>query len=188
MTTATAEKIAPTKPVRATLFDIDADRAALLDLLEECEESQTPDDAKVLAAWFDETSGALEDKVASYIVVIRMQETLHKGLKEEADRLRARATVHENRVKRLKATLQYVFEQSGIDRVETKRGTAALQTNGGVPPLTLLVDDPAKLPPRFQRVTVSADNDAIREALKANDEAAHAIAALATPGRHIRIK
>lgn len=186
MTTAAAQP--EVKAKRASIFDIDADRAALIDLLEECEESQTPDDSKVLAAWFDEVDGAFEDKVASYIVVARLQETLQKGLDEEAKRLSARAKVHKNRVERLKATLMYVFDGAGITRCETKRGTVSIAGNGGVAPLTLLVDDPKALPTRFQRVTVEADNEAIRAALAAGDPEAQACAVLATPGKHVRIK
>lgn len=184
----TTEAIAPTKPQRATIFDIDADRAALIDLLEAHEESQTPEDSAALAAWFDEIEGAFEDKVASYIVVIRSQEAISKGLDEEAHRLRERARVHSNRVKRLKDTIMYVFEQSEITKVETKRGTVALQANGGAAPVALLESDPHKLPRKFQRITVEADIEAIREGLTNNDPDAHAIAVLATRGKHVRVR
>ena len=186
MTTTTA--IAPAKPQRATIFDIDGDRAALVDLLEEHEENQTPEDSKVLAEWFESIDGAFEDKVASYIVVIRSQEAIAKGLDEEAHRLRERAKVHSNRVRRLKDTIMYVFEQSEITKVETKRGTVALQNNGGPAPVALLESDPHKLPRKFQRVTVEPDIEAIREALTNNDPEAHAIAVLATRGRHVRVR
>lgn len=197
MTTATAETKAPIK-TRATIFDIDADRAALLDLLEEVEETQTADDAKVIAAWFDEIDGAFEDKVASYIVVIRLQETLAKGLDEEAKRLAARAKVHKNRVERLKGVLMYVLDNNGIVRVETKRGTVTVQKNGGVPPVLLApdIERPEDLPEPFKRVTVAPDMEAIRAALETGepltmtraDGSTFPIATLGETGRHVRIK
>lgn len=196
--TTTATTIAPVKPARTTLFDIDANRAALIDLLEEVEETQTDDDAKVIAAWFDEIDGAFEDKVASYIVVIRLQETLQKGLDEEAKRLADRARVHANRVKRLKDTLMYVFDNGGITKVETNRGTVAVQRNGGLPPVILAPDltSPEMIPAQFQRVKVDANIEAIREALnrgetievKRDDGTTFPLATIGAVGRHVRIR
>lgn len=157
-----------TEPKGATLFQINDDMRALEDLLESIEEGATDDDLAVVAGWLEEGEAAFTAKLENWIVYMRTQEALAAGLDEEAKRLRARSKVHANRIDRLKAALQYVFDQRSMTKVETARGTVSLVGNGGVTPVEVLAR-PELFPARFQKQTVTLDLDAVRKALEAGE-------------------
>jgi hypothetical protein len=149
-------------------------------------------DAEAEAAideWLAETEGDLFKKVDSYCGLIREFEARSEAREIEAKRMMALASADGNQAKRLKDRLKAFFEVYGIKKLETPRFRVSIQANGGVLPLIIPSDwddDPANAPEAFQRRTIVLDRDAIREAIR-NDEETHG-ACLGERGNHLRIR
>lgn len=173
-----------------TLFQIADEISALHDLLTELG-GELPD-AEAEAAidqWLAETDAALETKVDGYCGLIREFEARSEAREIEAKRLMALAGADGNQAKRLKARLKDFFESHGIAKMETPRFRVSVQVNGGAVPLIVppaWEQDPAEAPEAFQRRVIQLDRDAIREAIR-NDEETHG-ASLGERGSHLRIK
>lgn len=173
-----------------TLFEIADEIRALHDLLTELG-GELPD-AEAEAAidgWLAETDAALEKKVDGYCGLVREFEARSEAREIEAKRLMALAGADGNQAKRLKARLKDFFDASGLKKLETPRFRVSIQANGGVLPLHIPPDwdnDPANAPEAFQCRVIQLDRDAIREAIR-NDEEAHG-ASLGERGTHLRIK
>lgn len=165
-----------TKPDRGpTLFQIHDSMHALIDRFEDDEDVTV--DVEEIAAQLGALEGALEEKVAGCIAYLRGQAALSKALKEEADRLSARAKVHANREKRMKDAIQYVLVSLGRQKVETRLGTVSLANNGGPQPietLPIMADVVFALDPerraRFVRTTYAWNVDEVRKAIENGDD------------------
>lgn len=127
-----------------------------------------------------------EDKVDGYIAVIKSNLAIAKAFKVEEDRLKANRTARENTAKRLKERLYESMRQHGDTELVGNLGKAKIQNNGGKVPVEVLADVDS-LPERFQRVTVDADMDAIRDALESQDESVLQFAQMGEKGTHLRI-
>lgn len=149
--------------------------------------AEDPDDPAI----FDAIQRALslhderEAKVDAYCCLIAEINARAEARKAEAARLAENARVSENTVKRLKLRLLESFNAMGIGKLETERFTVSIARNGGLVPLEMDDVDPTTLPEQFQKVTVSVDNAAVREALKTTDLP---FAKLGERGQHVRIK
>ena len=109
------------------------------------------------------------------------------ALRAEEKRLADRRRAVENREKSLKSYAKACLEGAGLQKLHAGIFNLAIQRNGGVAPLNLCVDlDPKMLPERFQKVTVEANNAAIREALEAGE--ALDFAELGERGTSLRIR
>jgi len=87
--------------------------------------------------------------------------------KAELQRLQELASSNENRARLLKDRLKWFFETHGLKTIETPRYKLQLAKNGGKAPLILDESVPvAKLPERFQKVSIDPNTMAIREALE----------------------
>jgi hypothetical protein len=169
-----------------TLYQIGADLDALEALLFDVGGDVSEDEAsEAIDAWLAESQDALKEKLDSYGALIREFESRAAARKAEADRLMVLATVDANAVKRLKDRLRWFFEARGIDKVESARFRFTLANNGGKAPVDVLLPAEA-LPEWCQRVSVSADVDAIRAKLEAGE--ALEFAALRERGKHLRVK
>lgn len=170
----------------ATLYEIRDDLEALHALLYEVGGDITEDEAAAaIDAWLRETDEALRSKLDRYAALIRETEAKAASRKEEADRLAALAVTDLNTVKRLKERLQWFFEDQGIEKLETDRFKFTVANNGGKTPV-ILKCEPHELPEWAQRVTVSADIEAIRGEIEA--KGALDFAEFGERGRHLRIR
>src|SRR5262245_39468037 len=173
-----------------TLFQIADEISALHDLLTECG-GELPD-AEAEAAidqWLAETNAALEKKVNAVCWLLREFEGRADVLEVEAKRLMASAGADRNQAKRLKARLKAFLEICGLQKLQTEHFKLTIAANGGVLPLIIPSDwddDPANAPEAFQRRTIVLDRDAIREAIR-NDEETHG-ASLGERANHLRIR
>lgn len=124
---------------------------------------------EAITEWIEEMDSDLKGKVDGYAAYVTELLALAAARNDEAKRLKERAKVNENAAKRLKDRLLWALQERGIDKVETLRYTVSVSTAGGMQKLDVQV--PAEeLPPRFQKVTIDADNKAIREAIAAGEE------------------
>ncbi|MGB1125796.1 MAG: siphovirus Gp157 family protein [Phycisphaeraceae bacterium] len=153
-----------------TLYDITADMREIDHLLATLEgDISDPAIDEAITEWIEEMDSDLKGKVDGYAAYVTELLALAAARNDEAKRLKERAKVNENAAKRLKDRLLWALQERGIDKVETLRYTVSVSTAGGMQKLDVQV--PAEeLPPRFQKVTIDADNKAIREAIAAGEE------------------
>jgi len=154
---------------KKSLFDIGED----IELLEESL-SAIEDDSEmqeVVLGFLEDATQELSQKVDNYLSLIREKQAIAAARKDEAKRLNALAKSDENLARNLKNTLQYFFESRGISKMETPRYRVSIARNGGKKPIVLNQLIEAKdLPERFQRVEVTPNMDAIREALENGED------------------
>lgn len=133
----------------------------------------------------EELEGRIEDKVESYCRIIREMELTAKARSEEAVRIRDLSERDACAAKQMKHRLQYFFALQGVKKIDTKTFRVSVCANGGHQPMEITIP-PEELPLQFQKVTISANADAIREAL--NSGGSLAGVTLKARGEHLRIK
>lgn len=172
-------------PRKRTLFDIESDFAALLDLIDE---GELTDIEPIIDKWFAELGKDLANKADGYAAIILELDGRCVIQRAESDRLANRAKINAKNAQWLRDRLKHCLETRGMKKLETRRHVIAVQKNGGVPPMTLKVNDPYKLPVEYQKVRVEPDNVAIRADLKAGKPEAMEIAEFGTVGTSLRIR
>ena len=114
-------------------------------------------------------------KCENGIGLIRSLENLRDGMKTEAQRLTERQRVIDNRIRSIKEWYQRNLDAMGKSKVETLRGTMAVQNN----PPSLKVTDVDQIPICYLTLVPAryeVDKDAVKTALKAGEE---------VPGAHL---
>lgn len=114
-------------------------------------------------------------KCENGIGLIRSLENLRDGMKTEAQRLTERQRIIDNRIRSIKEWYQRNLDAMGKSKVETLRGTMAVQNN----PPSLKVTDERKIPICYLTLVPAryeVDKDAVKTALKAGEE---------VPGAHL---
>ena len=110
-------------------------------------------------------------KLESYGKFIRNLESRRDAKKEESRRLQSEATIDDNKITRLKNNIKCCMLMLGCKRVDAGLFTFTVANNGGKTPLVIEVE-PETLPESLRKVSVSANNDAIREWLEAGNSVA----------------
>ena len=165
----------------ATIYELTSDYLNLLELAED------PDiDEQAFLDTLEGIEGALEDKADNYAKIMRMLETDAKGIKAEEERLAKRRKTIEGNVSRMKSALQYAMESTGKVKFKTTLFSFGIQNN----PASVVMDeqDIENIPERFLKYKdPDIDRKAIKDAIKAGDEDAMAIAHMEqTKGLRIR--
>ena len=164
-----------------SLYELTADYLALLELAED------PDiDEQAFLDTLEGIEGALEDKADNYAKCMSMLEADAKGIKAEEERLAKRRKTIEGNVSRMKSALQYAMEATGKTKFKTQLFSFNVQNN----PASVVMDEPyiENIPERFLKYKdPEIDRKAIKDAIKAGDEDAMAIAHMEqTKGLRIR--
>lgn len=134
--------------------------AAYQNLMERLYDEELPEEAVIDT--LDSIEGAIEDKAEGYSKIIRQFDADIDALKDEEMRLAKRRRALENRKEMLKTNLFNTMKTVGLAKIKTPLFTVSIQKNGGKRGLVL--DIPVEeLPPAFQKVTIAADNDALRD-------------------------
>ena len=126
-------------------------------------------------------------KVDNYCAAITNRHALSKQRKAEAERLSKLAATDSKRVEWMKQQLKSCLESQGVKKLSLHRFSLTISNNGGVLPLKL-VCEVEQLPPQFQRIEVSPDNGAIRQALEAGDIEAQKVAQFGERETHLRVR
>lgn len=169
------------------LFDIGADLLALSDLLDESNGEITPENEPIIEAFFAELENDQAVKLDGYVGLIKTIEGEAVVAKATAEQFTMKARSRENAAKRLKDRVKMYLEATKQPKAVTEKGfTLAVTNNGGKQPLD--VDDVRieDVPERFRKVTVTIDNEKIREAIEAGEELS--FARLQPRGNHLRIR
>ena len=126
-----------------------------------------PETIALIEDYLKTLSSGRDEKLDGYAALIRELEIRAEVRANEAKRLMALVKRDETTVARLKENLRLVFTLHGWKSVDTARFRISLATNGGKQKLVVEVP-PEELEERFRRTEtkISADNDALREALE----------------------
>ena len=152
-------------------------------LMERLYDEELPEEA--IIDTLDSLEGAIEDKADGYGKVIRMLDADIEGIKLEESRLSERRKRLERRRDMLKATLFDALKTVGLKKIETDLFTVSIRKNGGKRRLEL--DVPIEtLPAEFQKVTIEANNEALRQYLQENESCEYCH--LAEQGESLTIK
>lgn len=160
----------------STLFEIVDEFKELYELA-----TDSDVDSEVWEDTLEALTGELEVKGKGYVNVIKQLEMEAKQAAEVSKMFADKQKVRENHIKQMKEALKSAMEQIGTNAIEAGNFTIKLQANGGLEPLVIDGD----VPQNMQKITISPDNEKIRQFLKNNTcEWAH----LEERGRHIVIK
>lgn len=150
-----------TEPKKETLFSLSEDLLALDALLTESGGELTPE----VEAWIAESRDKFSDKIDGFGWYWRTIEARVAGLKLAQEELTAKRAVEERKLERLKGYVRLCLNYLGTDKAKGQVYSLSIQKNGGKPPLRILPPfdvQPELLPAGYQRVSVTADKDAIR--------------------------
>lgn len=160
----------------STLFEIVDEFKELYELA-----TDSDVDSEVWEDTLEALTGELEVKGKGYVNVINQLEMEAKQAAEVSKMFADKQKVRENHIKQMKEALKVAMEQIGTNAIEAGDFTIKLQANGGLEPLVIDGD----IPQNMQKITISPDNEKIRQFLKNNTcEWAH----LEERGKHIVIK
>ena len=140
-----------------------------------------------IAAWSAEVDEPLETKLEGIARLIREWSAKADARKAEAKRLTEAAKADENRVERLKAWTKFCLESQGMTKAEAGPYTFAIQKNGGVAPVTFLVEDVEQWPVDYLVTRVEIDRPQVREFLAAGNHM-EGLAVMGERGTSLRIK
>ena len=143
-----------------TLYELTSDYMRLLELAEDPET-----DPEVFQDTLEGLSGAIEDKADGYARVIKQLKAEREGLKEEADRLKARYTAIDNSIKRMTEHLTYSMVTVDKRKFKTDLFSFNIQKN---PPSVRLNEGikETELPDEYTKITREANKTAIKEAIE----------------------
>ena len=143
----------------ATLYDI---TGRLFELLAIADDEDI--EPEVFKDTLEGIEGEYDDKIESYCKAIKNLEAEVKAISDEKKRLDSKRKRLESNIDRMKDTVLGSLRLMNKTSAGGKVLRASIRKNGGVLPL-IVEAAPDDLPFEFQRVTVEADNEAIREAL-----------------------
>jgi hypothetical protein len=147
-----------------TLYELTSDYLNLLEMAED------PDiDEQAFLDTLEGISGALEDKADGYAKVMRMLDGDAVAIKAEEDRLSARRKTIENRIKRMKQSLQYVMEATGKTKFKTQLFSFGIRNNAES--VVIDTEDVTDIPAEFLKFKDPEPNKtALKQALKDGDD------------------
>lgn len=154
----------------STLYELSAGFNNIMDLVED----ETMD-LDMLEQGLQTIECSLEEKCLNGIGLIKSLEHQRDGLKAEGKRLTDRAKVLDNRIQSIKDWYKVNLESMGKNKVNTDRGTMAIQKN----PPALKIDDEQKIPAEYCDIIpehYEVAKDRVKAALKSGKE---------VPGAHM---
>jgi len=125
-------------------------------------------------------------KVDNYCAALTNRHALSKQPKAEAECLNKLAASDSEWVDWMKQQLKSCLKSQGVKKLSLHRFYLTISNNGGVLPLKLPCEV-NQLPPQFQRIEVSPDNSAIRQALEAGDIEAQKVAQFGERETHLSV-
>lgn len=128
---------------------------------------------------------SLEGKADNYAKLIRNLESDVLAIDAELKRLQNAKAAKVNCANRLKENLMESMKETGKTKFKTELFSFGVQKNGGVAPLELTVK-PEDLPSEFQKVTITADNQALRDYISETGDLSYAV--LKDRGESLRIR
>ena len=145
----------------ASLYQLTGEFLELLDMLED-----GSDDEQVILDTLEGIDYEVEVKAENYAKIIKELEVKSKCIKEEIQRLTARAAALENKAKMLKTNLEQCMIATGKTKFKTDLFSFGIQNN----PEKLVIDNEADVPDEFLiKQEPKINSKAIKERLKFSD-------------------
>ena len=174
-----------------SLHQLTAELEDLDELIDSIEgEEITPELESAVQQLLDQRDSTYDQwltKIDNYCAAITNRHALSKQRKSEAERLSKLAATDSKRVEWMKQQLKSCLESQGVKKLSLYRFSLTISNNGGVLPLKLICEAD-QLPPQFQRIEVSPDNSAIRQALEVGDIEAQKVAQFGERETHLRVR
>lgn len=146
----------------SNIYGLTADLLALREMLED-----ENADAKCIIDTMEAVQGEYEDKLNGYCCVIKEGLNESKFLRQEAERLTAKADVVDNNIERMKKAMFDSMKATGNTKVKTPLFTVSIQKNGGKIPIVKAENIDLNLLPEYMvKVEYKADMDEVRGALE----------------------
>ena len=169
------------------LFAIDADLAALDELIEERGGEVTdPEAERAWEQWAHELyaeRGEKLDRIAEWLAREKMEAA---AAREQAELYLKAAKARENRIEDRKRRVLHGMTERGLTRLESATGRVfRVCKNGGKPSMEIDPVDIVTMPVELTKIVTVPDTEAIREALEAG--ATLHFARLLPVGSHLRI-
>ena len=161
-----------------TLFEITNEFQTLYEI------ASSDEDPRALMDTIESMMPEVEQKAAGYVAVIQQLDMEAKKAKELAEMFKAKQTVRENNIKRMKVALMQAMDVMKVTEIPAGSFTIKLAKNGGKQPLCITGD----VPENMTKVIVEPDNDKIREYLAEQPDQKCDWAYLAERSRHVAIK
>ena len=165
-----------------SLYNLTTDYQQLLNLLYDGEVDQ-----QTVMDTLDALEDAIEDKADGYAVIIKTIDADVDAIEAEIKRLQARKQALDNRKEWLKSNLEDTMRALGKTKFKTALFSYGIQKNGGKRALVLHCPI-NELPPELQKVTIEANNEAIRNLLIQQGAEDNQYAHLAPQGEHLSIR
>lgn len=147
-----------------SMFELTNDYKRLLMMLEDAEDADDETMQEVIKDTLELLDGDIEAKADQIAYIIRELDSDEEMLKKEEQRLRTkRESIVRNR-QRLKENLMEAMRLTGKEKFKTKLNSFGIRKAGGKIPL-ILDTAPENMPERFQKISIEADTDAIRDYL-----------------------
>lgn len=145
----------------ASLYQLTGEFLELLDMLED-----GSDDEQVILDTLEGIDYEVEVKAENYAKIIKELEVKSKCIKEEIQRLTARAAALENKAKMLKTNLEQCMIATGKTKFKTDLFSFGIQKN----PAKLVIDNELDVPEEFLiKQEPKINSKAIKELLKFSD-------------------
>jgi Siphovirus Gp157 len=143
-----------------SLYELQDHLQALFDSMEMVENPALKKEAEMDIERYLQAEVAKVDSLSNYLAMCESQQS---AAKSEIERLRARASMWENREERVRSYVQRVMEQGGYKKLEGRTATFMLRA---VPASVVIIDE-SEIPEEFKRtvVSVSLDKGAIKKAI-----------------------
>jgi hypothetical protein len=177
---------------KKTLFEISKDLDNLNSIIESLDEldietrQQLSDAISQLFDDKEQTEQQFNDKVDSYIAIIKSCQYWSQIRKQELERIKKLVDTDEKTVEFLTKRLKEVLEYRNILKLKTTKFNVSIAKNGGKAPVVISDKvDMQRLPECFKTTTVEINKTAVREALE-NGQALD-FASLIEKGTHLRI-
>ncbi len=153
------------------LYNLAQEYKALVELAENAGDDA---DRQAFSDTLEGLQGEIEAKVLNCAAVVKTIDAQVDAIAVEQKRLAERKSALNASIDRLKAYMMGAMKTANVTKIKGDLFTVSIQKNPDK--CVLDVQDARELPPRFQKVEVSARISEIKDAIKAGDEAAMKIA------------
>lgn len=155
-----------------TLFELEGEYLRLANMVSDSDGEIPPELDEYLDRELATMMENQSEKLEGYYCVIRRFEMEKDAADKEAERYNQMSQVRKRAIERIEGKVKGYLERTGQDRVTTTTGHVfAIQGNGGKVPLKYADDfDVKKIDPKYMRIKVEPEVDAIRKALLEGQE------------------
>lgn len=164
----------------ASLYNLRSDYERVLNMMYDDEY-----DEQTVIDTLDAIEDTIEEKAEAYGIVIKNLNADIEAIEAEEKRLKSRKQALERHKNNMKGNLYNAMKTVGRNEIKTALFSFNIQKNGGKRALILDVE-PERLPISFQKITIEADNNALRELL--GDRESCSYCHLAEQGESLRIR